>query len=258
MNILNLSISPASEFIVMDLEYLADSNLYDRYRRADPRPAPCRWPFRRVVSASVMSVTVVEGIWEVTDFRSFAGPDDRRVVRQLFDWIIERPTHRVCTWSGAAEDLPILKTASMEMGFTLPRQLRQNERDRLGFCHLDLALILKGGSGQFVHMSELATRLGLPNKLAGSAGQVPHRVAENDFDSVAAISDCDTLTTSLLLASHLASLGQVSSSKAAHHATMRFVRERRERACYHRELGNYIARTGREMFSEQNRWLEAG
>lgn len=258
MNVLNFANSAASEFIILDVEYLTDLQLYNRYRINDRRPARARWPFRRVVSASVIAVAVNDGIWEVTDFRSFAGPNDRQVVRQLFDWMIERPAHRLVTWSGAAEDLPILKTAAMEMGFTVPRQLRQNERDRLGFLHLDLALILKGGSGQFVHMSELATRLGLPNKLAGSAGQVPHRVAENDFESVAAISDCDTLTTSLLLASHLASLGQISSSKAAHHATMRFVRERRERASYHRELGNYIARVGREMFSEQNRWLEAG
>ena len=257
MNILNFPTSVATDYIILDVEYLADLQLYGRYRRADPRPAPCRWPFRRVVSASVMAVTIADGVWEVTDFSSFAGADDRQVVRRLFDWMIERPAHRLATWSGAAEDLPILKTAAMEMGFTLPRQMRQNERDRLGFLHLDLALILKGGSGQFVHMSELATRLGLPCKLAGSAGQVPHRVAENDFESVATISECDTLCTALLLASHLASLGQILSSKAAHYATMRFVRERRERASYHRELGNYLSKVSREMFANRTQWLEA-
>lgn len=257
MNILNFPITAASEYIILDVEYLADQHLYGRYKRFDPRPAPCRWPFRRVVSASAMAVTVLDGIWEVTDFRSFAGADDRKIVRQLFDWMIERPAARLVTWSGAAEDLPILKTAAMEMGFVLPRQLRHNERDRGGFLHIDLALVLKGGSGKFVHMSELAVRLGLPCKMAGSAGQVPHRVADNDFVSVAAISECDTLTTALLLASHLATLCQISSSKAAHYATMRFVRERREKARYHRELGNYISRAAQEMLTDQQRWLEA-
>ena len=210
------------------------------------------------MSASVMSVSIDEGVWVVDDFQSFAEPDERGLLQKLFHWMIERPTHRICTWSGAAEDLPILKTGAMEHGLPLPRQLRHNERDRLGFFHTDLALVLKAGSGTFVHQTELATRLHLPGKMAGSAGQVPHLVAEQNFEAVGWISECDTLLTSLLLASHLASLGQVFNVQAAHYVTMWFVRERRERANYHRELGNYISRVGRQMMADQQNWLEAG
>jgi len=145
----------------------------------------------------------------------------------------------------------------MEHGFALPRQFRHNERDRLGFMHMDLALVLKAGSGQFVHLLELATRLGLPAKMAGSAGQVPHHVARNDFKKVAWISECDVLATSLLLASHLVTLGQVMSAQAAHYVTMRYVRERAEEASYHRELGNYLAKVERQMIADQRSWLEA-
>lgn len=258
MNIVPISSTVADRYIVLDVEYLADLQLYNRYKISDRRYAPCRWPFRRVMSVSVMSVSINEGVWVVDDFQTFAGPDDRDLVRKLFHWMIDRPEHRICTWSGAAEDLPILKTAAMEHGLTLPRQLRHNERDRIGFFHTDLALVLKAGSGTFVHQTELATRLHLPGKMAGSAGQVPHLVAERNFEAVGWISECDTLLTSLLLASHLSSLGQVLNVQAAHYVTMRFVRERRERANYHRELGNYISRVGRQMMADQQSWLEAG
>lgn len=257
MNILSFPSTVENRYIILDVEYLADLQLYNRYRVSDPRPAACRWPFRRVMSASVMSVSVDAGVWVVDDFQSFTGSNERNLVRNLFRWMLEKPEHRLATWSGAAEDLPILKTAAMEHGLSLPRQLRHNERDRLGFFHLDLALVLKPGSGQFVHMTELATRLHLPGKMAGSAGQVPHLVAERNFEAVGWISECDTLLTSLLLASHLASLGQILSVQAAHFVTMRFVRERRDRANYHRELGNYISRVERRMVAEQRTWLEA-
>lgn len=257
MNILNFTPSVRTHHIILDVEYLADLQLYGRYARSDPRPASLSGPFRRVVSASVMAVRIENGVWEVDDFRSFVGPDERALIRNLFDWIIERPSHGLTTFSGAAEDLPILKTAAMELGFSLPRQLRHNERDRIGFLHTDLALVLKAGSGQFVHMTELATRLGLPSKMAGSAGQVPHHIARNDHEKSAWISECDVLTCSLLLASHLVTLGQVMSIDAAHYVTMRYVRERAEEKSYHRELGNYLSKVGRKMLADQQNWLEA-
>lgn len=258
MNILNFAQSVRTHHIILDVEYLGDLKLFERYRRSDPRPAAaCRWPFRRVVSASVMAVNIEDGRWEVEDFRSFVGPDERDLLRKLFDWMIERPMHGITTWSGAAEDLPILKTAGMEQGFVLPRQLRHNERDRIGWLHTDLALVLKAGSGQFVHMLELATRLGLPSKMAGSAGQVPYHVGRNEYEKCGWLSECDVLTCSLLLASHLATLGQVRSIDAAHYVTMRYVRERAEEKSYHRELGNYLSKVGRKILSDQQSWLEA-
>jgi len=258
MNIINFTPAVRNRHIILDVEYMADVQLYARYVRRDPHPSSLRWPFRRVVSASVMAVSVENGVWEVEEFRSFVDSEERTLVRDLFDWIIERPSYGLTTFSGAAEDLPILKTAAMELGFSLPRQLRHNERDRIGFFHCDLALVLRGGSGQFVHMTELATRLGLPSKMAGSAGQVPHHIARNEPEKCGWISECDVLTCSLLLASHLVTLGQVMSLEAAHYVTMRYVRERAEEKSYHRELGNYLSRVERALLAGRQRWLEAG
>lgn len=248
----------SSKFIILDLETLNDIRLYQRYKTRDCRPAPCRWPFRRVVSASVMEVTVTAGVWEVNDFRSWSGPDDGDVVRRLFAWMIDRPSHRLVTYAGLSEDIPVLKTASMEHCAPLPIQLRHLERDRAGWLHQDLAVILKGGAGPFIHQTELAVRLGLPAKMAGSAGQVPHLVEEGRFQGVEWISECDVLLTALLLASHLASLGEVFSAVTAHYVAMRFVRERRLTANYHRELGNYLAAAEQKMVAEERqRWLVA-
>jgi hypothetical protein len=258
MKIINCSNSiDHQRHIILDLEYRADEQLYQRYRIADPRPAPCRWPFRRVVSGSVMAIRIDEGVWQVEDFRSFSGGDDRLVVRQLFNWFQERPTHALTTYGGANEDLQILKMAAMEHGFILPPQLRQNERNGRDFFHTDLALVLRGGGGQFAHMTELATRHQLPGKLAGSAGQVHYLAAEQSYKSAARISECDVLTTALLLASHLATLGQVKSMFAAHYVTMMYVREYDDAAPYHRFLGNYLARAKRQMMDEQQAWLLA-
>ena len=257
MNILNFPDQDVVKYIILDLETLADTRLYDRYRRGDPRPAPCRWPFRRVVAATVMAVTIAGGVWQVDDFRSFANANDALIGGQLFAWFVERSDHRLCTFGGLNEDIPILKTLAMEAGLKLPRQLRHMERDRLGFVHVDLAVVLRAGAGQYPHMTELSTRLGLPSKMAGSAGQVPHLVAEGRCAEVAAVSEVDVLTTALLLAGHLVTLGQVASLHAAHYVSMRAVRERRPRARYHRELGNYLAKVKQQMFEDQQRWLEA-
>ena len=45
--------------------------------------------------------------------------------------------------------------------------------------------------------------------------------------------------------------------RAAHYVTMRYVRERAEKANYHRELRNYVAKVEQQMTAEQRRWLEA-
>ena len=256
---MNMHCFPAQDcakYIILDLETLADTHLYERYRRSDSRPAPMRWPFRRVVAATVMAVTVENGVWEVDDFRSFTDTNDFVLARKLFNWFNERPRHRLCTFGGLNEDIPVLKTLAMENGLKLPPQLRHMEKDRLGFLHTDLAVVLRAGAGQFPHMTELSTRLGLPSKMAGSAGQVPYMVAEGRHQEAAAISEVDVLTTACLLASHLSTLGEVISVNAAHFVTMQAVRNRRPTARYHRELGNYLAKARRQMEDEQRRWLE--
>ena len=81
-------------------------------------------------------------------------------------------------------DINILRCAAMEFGLKLPRQLRPGERDRGTFLYLNLALSMKAGAGDYVHMLELAARIGAPCKFGPSAMAIPELVAAGRYQTV--------------------------------------------------------------------------
>ena len=176
--------SPATRFIAFDIEFTPDQVLYQRYVRLDPRPAPCRWPMRRLIAATVLSISVIDGNVEAEEFRSFSGPSEAAVAGALFGYFAERPWHRAVSWGGLGMDINILRCAAMEFGLKLPRQLRPGERDRGTFLYLNLALSMKAGAGDYVHMLELAARIGAPCKFGPSAMAIPELVAASRYQTV--------------------------------------------------------------------------
>lgn len=247
----NDNTSTGSEFIVLDCEFLKDWALYEKYRRADPKPARCRWPMKRVVAASVMALEVQGSQLEVSAFKSFSGADEGRLLMQLFAFLAERPRHKLVTYGGVATDVPVLRAAAMEHGLKLPVQLRFSDRSRQ--IHCDLAIAMKGGD--YAHMSEIATRLRVPCKLAGGAGQVPDLFAQGDFRSIEHISESDIVSTAFILASYLAAQGELLSAKAAQLSIIRYVRPLRAHAHYARILGNVADRLRREISEEITIWM---
>lgn len=205
--------SGISQFIVLDCEFLYDLPLYERYSRADIHPAKCRWPMRRVVAASVMALEVSGGQLTVTACKSFSGVGDDRLLLQLFGFLAERPAHKLVTWGGLWADVPVLRIGAMEHGLKLPVQLRISDRSR--HVHLDLATAMKAGAGDFVHMSEVAARLNLPCKIAGSASSVPHWVERRNFRACEHVAESDVATASFILACYLEVQGELLSAKAA-------------------------------------------
>lgn len=246
----------AAGFIVFDIEFKTDDALFARYCRSDPRPSErARWPMRRLVAATVLAISIAEGIVEVEDFRSFSGPDEAAVAKALFSYFAERPMHRACSWGGVSTDINILRCAAMEHGLKLPVQLRPGERDRGVHRHLDLAVSMKAGAGDYVHLLELATRLGAPCKFGPSAMAIPELVASGRFRTVEWICEADVVTTCWILCSHLATIGEVISADAAHYSLLRHVRMRRGQAPYARFLGNIMDRLRSRMNDSMNRWL---
>lgn len=243
------------KFIVFDIEFAPDQALYERYRRIDPRPAPCRWPMRRLIAATVLSLSVTAGIVEVEEFRSFSGPSESAVAKVLFSYFAERPQHRAVSWGGLGMDINILRCASMEHGLKLPRQLRPGERDRVGHLHVDLALSMKAGAGDYCHMLELATRIGAPCKFGPSAMAIPELVASGQYRTVEWICESDVVTAAWILCTHLASIGEVISADAAHFSILRHVRLLRGRAPFNGYLGNVMVRIRRRMDSSLARWM---
>lgn len=241
------------QFIILDCEFLFDLPIYERYRRADPRPAKCRWPMQRVVSASVMAVEISGGQMTVTAFKSWSGKDEGQLVMNLLKFIAERPRARIVTWGGISTDVPVLRISAMEHGLKLPAQLRISDRSR--HVHLDLCQAMKGGAGDFVHLSEVSARLNIPCKIAGMASSVPYWIERNNYRAIEHVSEADVITTSFVLASHLAAQGELLSAKAAQLGIIRFVRPLRGRAPYAQILGNVADRLRREINQELSAWM---
>lgn len=127
--------------------------------------------------------------------------------------------------------------------------------DRSHHVHLDLAIAMKSGGRDFVHMSEIATRIGIPCKLAGSAGSVRYWVERNNYRAIEHLAESDVISAGLLLASYLDVQGELLSAKAAQLAIIRSVRPLRAHAPYARILGNVADRLRREIHEELNRWM---
>lgn len=251
------AMSPAEhKYIVFDIEFLTDECLFQRYSREDPRPQTrARWPMRRLVAASVLTLSVVDGIVEVEEFCSFSGPDESVVASKLFCYFADRPRHRAVTWGGLGTDINILRCAAMEHGLKLPRQLRPGERDRAGYLHCDLAVAMKSGAGDYVHLLELATRIGAPCKFGPSAMNIPGAVAKGHYRTIEWTAESDTITAAWVLCAHLASVGEITSADAAHYTILRHVRMLRGKAPYATYLGNVMGRLRRRMDDKLNRWL---
>src|SRR5687768_11542403 len=109
-------------YIVLDIEFVDDEELYRRYRRIDPRPAVQRWPLRKVVAASVMTLAVDGCMLEVTGFKSFSSPDEDKLLSRLFAHMVQHGDHRLVTWAGCAADVPILRAGACANGLKLPPQ----------------------------------------------------------------------------------------------------------------------------------------
>ena len=241
------------QFIILDCEFLYDLPIYERYRRADPRPAKCRWPMQRVVSASVMAVEISGGQMTVKAFKSWSGKEEDQLLMHLFKFIAERPWAKIVTWGGISTDVPVLRIGAMEHGLKLPAQLRISDRSR--HVHLDLCQAMKGGAGDYVHLSEVSARLNIPCKIAGMASSVPYWVERNNYRAIEHVSESDVITTALLLASHMAVLGELLSAKSAQLGIIRFVRPLRGRAPYTQILGNVADRLRHEINQELNAWM---
>ncbi len=136
----------------------------------------------------------------------------------------------------------------------LPQQLVHNARRHGSFQHLDLAVEMKA-SGMYAHLSEVAIRMNIPVKFGGSAGRVPLLVAEKRWSRLAEVADADTISTAMVLCSHLKILGALISASAAHISLLDHVRRLRPHAKYNKYLGRVRARIAHQVMAEANAFI---
>lgn len=246
------------KFAVLDVEVLNAMEEYAAYRRIDPRACDLRWPFRRVCAASLMTFNVDEnGLFEFGTFESFAGPDERVLLKQLFMLLRELPDHKIVTYGGQSFDLCVIRMGAYEHQLALPPQLINGARRHGEWLHRDLALEVKGGAGPYIHLAEVAVRLRLPVKFGGSASMVPMLVKNEQWARLAEISDSDVIVTSMVLASHLCAHGELTSSSAAHYVILDEVWKRREGARYRDYVARIRKRIGKDMSASAKAFIEA-
>lgn len=234
-------------FAVLDIEMLNLTDAFAAYEKLDPRAARLRWPFRSACAAALLTFSVSEeGEFEFGHLDSWVGDDEAALLRALFNRLKMLPDHRVCTWGGLSADLPILRLSAMEHGLCLPDQLVHDARRHGRWLHLDLAKEMKAGSGSYVHLSEIATRLRLPVKFADRASMVPTLMGSGKLRRIADIAIADVLTTSLVLASHLEIHSELAGAKAAQIRLLEEVAKARPEA----RFCEYLERVAKRMLTE--------
>ena len=242
-------------FAVLDIEVLTDREAFSKYASLGMPKAELRWPFKKVCSASVLTFSVDEfGLFEFGHLDSFCGADEKEVLTKLFRRLRELPEHQLITYGGLSHDLPILRMGAALHEILLPQQLVHNARRHGSFQHLDLAVEMKA-SGMYAHLSEVAIRMNIPVKFGGSAGRVQLLVAEQRWSRLAEVADADTISTAMVLCSHLKILGALISASAAHISLLDHVRRLRPHAKYHDYLGRVRARIAHKVMAEANAFI---
>lgn len=241
------------QFAVLNIVALNAMAAYANYRRLDPHAVQLRWPFKKTCAASVLTFSMQDGVFEFGTFRSFAGPDEATLLRQLFAFLRQLSHHTVLTWGGLHHHLPILRMGAAEHQLALPAALNRGARAHGERRHVDLAAEIGGGDGHHVDLAEVACRLGLPVKFGGSASLVSQLIQKQKWRRLSEIAEADAITTALILASRLCSHGELISADAAHYTIVDEVCARRPTARYH----HHLARVRNSIFAKMEAELTA-
>lgn len=174
-------------------------------RHEDPLLTP-RWPFQTITTAAAMLlVEHDDGGVDVARFDTLSAPDltEKQVVAGLLQLLGEAPSStELVTWAGMAHDVPLLVSAAMRYGLTMPpkwRWLAFGSGDSAR--HLDLARALTGGLRMKpVHMAEVLAAMNIPAKMTAPAFAIARLIYAGQWDAVQEACESDVVSTALLLA----------------------------------------------------------
>jgi len=223
-----------TDFLIIDTESAWDEHLHEAYRAVDRKVKHHRLASRRIFAASAFDITLSSsGIVSVNGLTSWTERDhgdDAAIAAALFDHIRFRPDHRVVTWSGLSQEVPLLALTAMQAGLTFPPQLRAEQRFARGpdRPHIDLALAMKGQGRDWAHLSEILLRLGVsPGLIAGKA-RVDFPATGEEWTAVRTHVELDTVLTSIALLAWLGIQGTpgIRIEPTIAHLTAWFLRNR--------------------------------
>ena len=174
-------------------------------RSEDPCKTP-RWVFQTITTAAMMLlVEDDQGGIDVSRFVTLSAPDhdERAVVAGILQVLGEAPEGaEIVTWMGLAHDLPVLVSACMRHGLTLPKgwgwlAFGGFHKER----HLDLARAYTAGMKMKpIHLAEVLAAMDIPGKITSPPFAVTNLIYAGRWDEVQSACEVDVLSTALLLA----------------------------------------------------------
>ena len=156
-------------YLAVDLEMIVDQQLYKMHKSFDRTSDDRAKAIKRVQAAAAFEFTLGSDgqikTGPVASWTEHGWGDEREVVSQLFEYIRERDHQIILTYGGVGTDVPVLLFAAMKNGLTLPRQWLHQPWVKGKRSHLDLEILLRNGSGNRHHLSQVMLRLGVPLEL---------------------------------------------------------------------------------------------
>jgi len=174
-------------------------------RSEDPLTCP-RWVFQSITTASMMVLREDEqGGIDVSRFVTLSAPDhdECEVLLGILQVLADAPQHaEIVSWMGLAHDIPLIISACMRHGLTLPRGwgwLAHGgyHKDR----HLDLARAYTAGMRMKpIHLAEVLAAMDIPGKLTCPPFAVTKLIYAGRWEEVQSACESDVISTALLLA----------------------------------------------------------
>jgi Predicted 3'-5' exonuclease related to the exonuclease domain of PolB len=201
----------ARTFVVVDFEYLYDTDRHHGYKTAEGKGAEesVRWPFHRVVAASWAVIAIVPGCTAplIEPLVVVAGDaTEADIAARFFAMLAGLPDAVLISWGGEQKDWPVLRRCAAEHGLVLPRQLRDlapHAPSRLDLCNA------VSTQAACVHLPEYAAACSIPAKPSPSK-EIGELVQRGDWNAVGEQVLADVMTTAVIGLRHLASHGTIT------------------------------------------------
>ena len=173
-------------------------------RSEDPCKTP-RWVFQTITTAAMMLlVEDDQGGIDLSRFVTLSAPDhdERAVVAGVLQVLAEAPEGtEIVTWMGLAHDVPLLVSACMRHGLTLPKgwgwlAFGGFHKER----HLDLARAYTAGMKMKpIHLAEVLAAMDVPGKITCPPFAVTNLIYAGQWNEVQEACEVDVISTALLL-----------------------------------------------------------
>lgn len=200
----------SNKFIAFDAEYAWRNDWYRAHRSFDKKSDRRAMAVKEVVALTAYAFNFDEtGTLTIEDHASWVQCDwssEGAMLEQFSHFLRLRDRHRLVGYGSLGTDVPLLNLAAMTAGVRLPYQLLDHG-GRWDKRHIDLGLLLKGRGKSWIHLSQLAIRLGLPIELVSSKADVPVPSAPTEWDRLREHVEADALLVALVWSAWLCTQG---------------------------------------------------